>query len=182
MVKRQVFFSFHYSNDVWRTGQIRNIGAIEGQSIFNDNGWEKVRLKSESSIKSWIDSEMKKRSCVVVLIGNETASRKWVQYEIEQAWKQGKGIVGIYINKLEDFQGKQSLKGANPLDSFYIDKTFNYIAKHESPSDSNEVKLSSICTAYESAFYTSKYVYDDIKSNIVHLIEEAIIIRNKYPK
>ena len=38
------------------------------------------------------------RSCVIVLIGTETASRKWVQYEIKEAWKRGKGIVGIYIN------------------------------------------------------------------------------------
>ena len=28
--KRQVFYSFHYKNDVMRAAQIRNIGAIEG--------------------------------------------------------------------------------------------------------------------------------------------------------
>lgn len=99
-MKRQVFFSFHYSEDVWRVGQVRNMGIVESQRLFSDNGWEKVRLKSESAIKAWIDSEMKMRSCVVVLIGNKTASRKWVQYEIEQAWKLGKGIVGIYIHNL----------------------------------------------------------------------------------
>ena len=92
-MKRQVFFSFHYSEDIWRVGQVRNMGIVESQRLFSDNGWEKVRLKSDSAIKAWIDSEMKMRSCVVVLIGNKTASRKWVQYEIEQAWKLGKGIV-----------------------------------------------------------------------------------------
>lgn len=69
-MKRQVFFSFHYSEDIWRVGQVRNMGLVESQNLFSDNGWEKVRLKSESAIKAWIDNEMKMRSCVVVLIGN----------------------------------------------------------------------------------------------------------------
>lgn len=182
MVKRQVFFSFHFSNDVWRTGQIRNIGVIEAQPIFSDNGWEKVRLKSDTSIKSWIDSEMKRRSCLIVLIGSETTSRKWIRYEIEQAWLQGKGIVGIYIHNLEDTQGKHSEKGTNPFNNFCVDKTFNYIVENDSPADSNEIKLNSICTTYNSDFYTSKFVYEDIKNNIERLIEEAIQIRNRYPK
>lgn len=109
-MKRQVFFSFHYSEDVWRVGQVRNMGIVESQRLFSDNGWEKVRLKSESAIKAWIDSEMKMRSCVVVLIGNKTASRKWVQYEIEQAWKLGKGIVGIYIHNLANSNGEQGAR------------------------------------------------------------------------
>lgn len=108
-MKRQVFFSFHFGNDVWRVGQIRNIGTIEGQELFSDNGWEKVRLKSDPAIKAWIDKELDMRSCVVVLIGSETASRRWVQYEIEQAWKRGKELVGIYINKLKNSKGEQDL-------------------------------------------------------------------------
>lgn len=181
-MKRQVFFSFHYSEDAWRAGQVRNVGIVEGQPIFSDNGWEKVRLKSDSAIKAWIDCEMKMRSCAVVLIGSQTASRHWVQYEIEQAWKLGKGIVGIYVHNLSNYDGEQSSKGHNPFDDFCIDKTFNYIAHRANPLDSNEIRLSTICTAYNPNGYASKYVYDDIKSNIGRLIEEAIKIRNCYPK
>lgn len=181
-MKRQVFFSFHYSEDIWRVGQVRNMGLVESQNLFSDNGWEKVRLKSESAIKAWIDNEMKMRSCVVVLIGNKTASRKWVQYEIEQAWKLGKGIVGIYIHNLANSNGEQAEKGHNPFDDFCIDKTFNFIAHHPLPADANEIELSKICTAYNPDWYTSKYVYNDIKENIEQLIESAIKIRNKYPK
>lgn len=181
-MKRQVFFSFHYAEDIWRVSKVRNMGLVEGQDLFSDNGWEKVRLKSESAIKAWIDSEMKMRSCVIVLIGNKTASRKWVQYEIEQAWKLGKGLVGIYIHNLANSVGEQAEKGHNPFDDFCIDKTFNYIVHNSKPADANEIRLSSICTAYSPDWYTSKYVYDDIKSNIVGLIEDAITIRNRYPK
>ena len=46
-MKRQVFFSFHYANDVWRVGQIRNIGTIEGQEIFSDNGLDILSEVSE---------------------------------------------------------------------------------------------------------------------------------------
>ena len=28
------FFSFHYSEDVWRVGQVRNMGLVEGQDLF----------------------------------------------------------------------------------------------------------------------------------------------------
>ena len=182
VMKRQVFFSFHFENDIWRVGQIRNIGVVEGQEIFSDNGWEKVRLKKDSDIKDWIDKELNMRSCVVVLIGSETASRRWVRYEIEEAWKRGKGIVGIYINKLKNSQGEQSQKGANPLNQFCVDKTFNYIVQQSEPADENEINLGNVCTTFDSVYQDSDNVYTDIKENIVDLIEEAIKIRNKYPR
>jgi len=182
IIKRQVFFSFHYSNDVWRAAQIRNLGVVEGQKFFSDNDWESVRYKSDSLIKRWIDTELNMRSCVVVLIGKETYSRKWVQYEIEQAWQKGKGIVGIYIHNIKNSNGEQSVKGKNPFDEFFIDKTFNYIAHRSTPMDSNEIRLSSVVKTYNSPYYTSEYVYNDIKENIESLIEEAIRIRNYYPK
>ena len=98
-MKRQVFFSFHYSNDNWRASQVRNMGIVSGDSTFSDNDWEEVKLKSDAMIKLWIDSQMAKRSCVVVLIGEKTAGRKWINYEIEKAIELNKGIVGIYIHK-----------------------------------------------------------------------------------
>ena len=182
IIKRQVFFSFHYDNDSWRASQVRNMGVVETQKIFSDNSWETIRRQSESVIKKWINNEMKWRSCVVVLIGKETASRKWVQYEIEHAWEEGKGIVGIYIDKLKDYKGNQSEKGDNPFDDFCIDTTFNYIVRCSKPADSNEVKLSSVVKTYNPKFYRSENVYNDIKNNIEDLIEEAIKIRNCYPK
>lgn len=182
MAKRQVFFSFHFDKDIWRVGQVRNIGAVDGQEIFFDNGWEKVRLKRDTAIKAWIDSEMRMRSCIVVLIGTDTASRRWVQYEIEQAWRLGKGVVGIYIHGLEDYWGRQASKGHNPFDDFYIDRQINYISHRSTPLDDNDVLMSAVCKAYDPPYVTSKVVYQDIKDNIEKLIEEAIEIRNRYPK
>lgn len=94
MAKRQVFYSFHFSNDVMRVAQIRNIGVIEGNTPASSNDWEEVKKKGDNAIKKWIDDNMNYRSCIIVLIGSETANRKYVKYEIEKAWNSGKALLG----------------------------------------------------------------------------------------
>lgn len=75
------------------------MGKVDNSSTFSDNDWEEVRYKSETKIMEWIDSQLAMRSCLVVLVGSETSQRKWIKYEIEQAMKLRKGIVGIRINR-----------------------------------------------------------------------------------
>jgi Sec7-like guanine-nucleotide exchange factor len=118
---RQVFFSFHYNNDVCRAAQVRNMGVVEEDKIVNDNEWEEVRKKDEKSIEKWIDEQMQMRSSIVVLIGTKTASRKWVKMEIKKAWDANKGVVGIRIHNLQTPQWEQSPKGLNPFDQFNLD-------------------------------------------------------------
>lgn len=182
MAKRQVFYSFHYKNDNWRVWQVRNMGVIEGNEPVSSNDWEEVKKRGEDSIKKWIDDNMNYRSCVIVLIGSETASRKWIKYEISKAWKDGRGIVGIYIHGLKDVLSEQCDKGNNPFEKFCIDKTFNYIVEHSKPADSNEINLSDICEAHDTPYRSSEYVYSYIKENIEEWVEAAIRIRNNYPK
>lgn len=79
-----MFFSFHYSNDSWRVSQVRNMGKVDNSSTFSDNDWEEVKEKSDTKIKEWIDEQLNKRSCLVVLIGEKTADRKWINYEIKK--------------------------------------------------------------------------------------------------
>lgn len=158
-MSRQVFFSFEYKKDVWRASQIRNMGKVDGSSTFSDNDWEEVKSKSDEDIRKWINSEMEKRSCIIVLIGETTSTRKWVKYEIEQAYKKGKGLVGIYIHNLEDSYGNKTEKGGNPFYSLYAN---------------DGSRLSNYVTCFNSNYSLSKNVYSDIKDNIENLIEEAI--------
>ena len=102
MAKRQVFFSFEYLKDNWRAGQVRNMGKVSQSSTFSDNDWEEVKYKSDAKIKEWIDLQLSMRSCLVVLIGSTTSTRKWVKYEIQKAYELNKGIVGIYVHNLKD--------------------------------------------------------------------------------
>ena len=181
MANRQVFFSFRYLYDAWRASQIRNMGKVSDDSTFSDNDWETVRSDSDDVIENWIKDQMKMRSCVIVLIGEHTQGRKWINYEIEQAWKAGKGIVGIYIHGLKDKSGDQAQKGKNPFEDFCVDKTFNYIVHHHDPADKNEINLAKVVKAYDTPYLISTNVYNYIKENISKWIDEAVEIRNGYP-
>lgn len=159
MPKRQVFYSFHFDNDVMRVQQIRNIGAIEDNKPASVNDWEEVKKKGKAGIEKWIDDNMNYRSCVVVLIGEETAERPWVKYEIKKAWEERKGLLGIYIHNIECPRNGKSNKGANPFDQI----TFK-----------DGSKLSSRVSCYNPS---SNEAYNDIKNNIQVWIETAIAQR-----
>ncbi|MCZ0942664.1 MAG: TIR domain-containing protein [Gammaproteobacteria bacterium] len=165
-VKRRVFFSFHYAPDNWRAAQVRNMGVVEGNAPLSDNAWESVTRGGERVIRRWIDDQMHGRSCAVVLIGSKTAGRKWVEYEIEKAWTDGKGLLGIYIHNLEGSSGNQSEKGRNPFEKFLIGKR----------------KFSTIVRAYDPPYKRSTNVYAHINENIADWIEEALQIRRGYDR
>ena len=161
---RKVFFSFHYIPDAWRASQVRNIGTIEGNKPASDNDWEIVKKGGDDAIKKWINSQLDGRSCTIVLIGSETAGRKWIKYEIEKSWNDAKGVLGIFIHNLKDANGKQATKGKNPFTDFTI----------------NNKSLDTIVKAYDPPYSDSKDVYDHISTNIAKWIEDAITIRGKY--
>ena len=162
-MKRQVFYSFHYKNDVRRVSQVRNIGALEDNKPVSDNEWEEVKRKGDDNIKKWINDNMNYRSCVIVMVGEETANRKWVKYEIEKAWNDGKGVLEIYIHNLKDPVTGKCSQGKNPFSSFTIKK--------------DNKSLADIVKCYNP---NPNDAYNDIKDNLEKWVEEAIKIRNNY--
>src|SRR5471030_1032339 len=110
----KAFYSFHFGNDVVRAGQVRNMGAVEGDQIIDDNSWEQVKKQGDTGVRNWIDRQMAVCDVVIVLVGSQTASRPWVDYEIRRAWDTKKPIFGIRIHGLKNFQGETSLVGPNP--------------------------------------------------------------------
>lgn len=163
--KRQVFYSFHYQLDSWRASQVRNIGVVEGNSPVSDNDWETIKKGGDEAIKRWINDQMRYRSCTVVLVGSNTANRRWINYEIVKAWNDRKGVVGIHIYGLKNREGNTSCKGDNP---------FDYITYGDSGK-----KLSSIAKCYNPQGSNSKEVYDWISEHLSNAVEEAIQIRGK---
>ena len=158
-VKRQVFYSFHFDNDVMRVQQIRNMGALEGNEPVSANDWEKLQ-KKDGGVKKWIDDNMAYRSCVVVLVGEETAKRPWVKYEIEKAWNDSKGLLGIYIHNLECPRNGTCDKGSNPFDQF----TFT-------DGNNKGEKLSSVVICHNPK---ATDAYKDIKDNIAVQISQHL--------
>lgn len=160
---RIVFYSFHYIPDNWRASQVRNMGVIDGNPPCSDNDWESIKRGGEEKIKKWIDEQMNGKSCVVVLIGTETASRKWIIHEIIKGWNDGKGVLGIHIHNLQNSDARQSLKGHNPFANIKY--------------GTSGKMLSSIVKTYDPPFTDSKSVYQYIKNNLSTWVEEAITIR-----
>lgn len=114
---RRVFFSFHYQRDIWRVNVVRNSGVVEGSAAagFQDASlWEETKKKGDAAIKKLIENGLVGTSVTVVLIGAETASRKYVNYEIEQSIARGNGLLGIYIHNIKDRNGNTDYPGAAP--------------------------------------------------------------------
>ncbi len=109
----------------------------------------------DDAIKRWINSQLNGASVTVVLIGAETFDRPWVNYEIQQSYADGKGMLGIYIHNLRDPRtGLTDNQGRNPFENIYL-------------TDSNPRR-------YLSEFYpTYDWVYNDGYSNFSSWVETA---------
>ena len=159
----KVFYSFHYKPDNWRAAIVCNIGAIEGNKPAPDNDWETIKKGGDAAIKKWITSQMKGRSCTVVLVGSNTAGRKWINHEIIKSWNNGMCVVGIHIHGLENSDGKVSTKGRNPFTLIGYGNT--------------NKKLSSIVKCYDPVGLNSQERYAWIKKYLANAVAEAILIR-----
>ncbi len=118
---RRVFFSFHYENDIWRVNTIRNMGVTkdwETTPFLDHASWEAVKRKGDAAIKAWINRQLDGSGVTVVLIGSETADRKYVKYEIEESHRRGNGLLGIHIHGIKNQNQQTSFRGRNPFDNF----------------------------------------------------------------
>lgn len=160
---RRVFYSFHYELDNWRASQVRNMGIVKGNRPATGNEWEAVKRGGERAIERWIQEQLYGKSCTVVLIGEETASRKWIEYEIQESWEQGMGVLGIHVYRLKDSAGNTCDQGGNPFEGIVVD----------------DVDLGDVVKVYDPAWFlgSSKDAYSTIEENLSDWIERAIDIR-----
>lgn len=117
--RKHVFISHHHADDD-SVSRMTNMLNSKGYDIRNSSIRAKPanqrRLEegrvSDATIKRLLRMKMAWASTVVVLIGKETSKRPWVNWEIDQANKLGKRIVGVHERgggeyrvpeKLEDY-------------------------------------------------------------------------------
>jgi hypothetical protein len=124
---RRTFFSFHYENDVWRAGVVRNSDVVkqEPSEWIDASLWEDAKKKGDAAIIKLINYALVGTSVTAVLIGTDTATRRWVQYEIDKSIERGNGLLGIYIHKIKDRYGNTGYRGSNPLPTGY--KTYDWV-------------------------------------------------------
>lgn len=157
MSRPRVFYSFHYDKDAWRTNQVRCMGLVEGSQVVSSNDWETLKRRGERAIIDWIDDQLYGRSCTVVLVGSETASRPWVRYEIRRSWELGKKLLGIRVHRLLDQNQRATHPGSNP---------FTTIA---TPLGT----LADVVPLHDPPGVWSTDVYGTIASNLTHWIASA---------
>jgi hypothetical protein len=99
--KRRIYLSFHVE-DLPQVRGFRLMRRAPNLEIdFYDGSLREVINSTQGSyIKRQIRSIIQKTSVVVCLIGNGTAWRDWVDWELNTALELGKGICGI---RLKDF-------------------------------------------------------------------------------
>jgi hypothetical protein len=130
---RRVFFSFHYADVAsFRANVVRNSGAIsvENAEFYDASLWEEEKKKGEPAIRRLIDRGLNNTSVTAVLIGEHTAHRPWVRYEIAQSFARDNGLLGIYIHNYKDKDGRYGVQGPNPFDYLYY-KLNSYSGKVE---------------------------------------------------
>lgn len=116
---RKTFFSFHYKPDVQRAQVVRKSQFFKdhGEAGFYDaSAFERTKNEDPAALKRFLRKEMQGTSVICVLIGAETASRRWVRFEILQALCDSRGLMGVRVHSIADFDGKTVAAGDNPFD------------------------------------------------------------------
>lgn len=106
---KNVFVSHHHKDDSSVDGLSSMLSSKDYQlrnSSIRVKPENQARLDqkqvSDLTIKRLLKAKMRWASQVIVVIGKETHSRDWVNWEIEAAHRLGKPIIGVYENGLKD--------------------------------------------------------------------------------
>jgi len=123
-VARRTFFSFHYKPDVTRAWVVRNSwvtklaqGERDDAGFFDSSVFEAAQRESDEVLKRFLRDGLKNTTVTCVLVGSETALRRWVRYEIFQSFMRGNGLFAIRIHTIPGFDKLPSAEGFNPFDS-----------------------------------------------------------------
>jgi hypothetical protein len=106
---KNVFISHHHKDD-GDVDKLTKLLSKNGYEIRNSSVRAKLAnqrrldqgLVSDAVIKRLLRMKISWAGSVIVIVGKETHERPWVNWEIEQAHRQGKKIVGVYEFGLKD--------------------------------------------------------------------------------
>jgi hypothetical protein len=120
---RRVFFSFHFERDITRANVVRNSWVTQDREeagFFDASLWEDAKTKGDDAVHALIKKGLDGTTVTAVLIGAETAGRKYVEYEIIESYNRGNGLIGVYIHQIKDLRGGTDVRGTNPFASIYV--------------------------------------------------------------
>lgn len=116
---RRVFFSFHYQEDVQRAQVVRNSWVTKPErddaGFFDASVFESRQRTSDDALKRFLREGLSGSSVTCVLTGSQTASRRWVRYELLRSFVDGRGLMGVSIHGIRNLRQQQAFPGANPF-------------------------------------------------------------------
>lgn len=106
---KNVFISHHHKDDA-DVDKLTNLLCEKGYNIRNSSirakpaNQERLKrgLVKDEVIRRLLRMKISWAGTVIVIVGKETHERPWVNWEIEQAHRQGKKIVGVYEYGLKE--------------------------------------------------------------------------------
>lgn len=107
---RNVFIS-HYGADDDHVQKLKSNLSDRGITLRNSSidSTKPNNASNEDYIKGLLRDGISWAGSVVVLIGPNTHSRWWVNWEIEQAHKMGKRIIGVFLHGAKDSDVPENL-------------------------------------------------------------------------
>jgi hypothetical protein len=107
---RNVFISFHVADEA-QVDLLRQQARDEKYELeFRDYS---VKEPFDEKWKTNCREQIALTSCTIVMIGEDTASRESVNWEIEESYRQGKKVIGVRINKDKNYPIPKALKDHN---------------------------------------------------------------------
>ncbi len=99
MGKEKNVFISHYNKDDEHIQNLKDLLAKKGYTIKNGSidSSKPNRVINEEAIKRLLRLRINWAGTFICLIGKDTHTRRWVDWEIEQAKAKGKTIVGVKI-------------------------------------------------------------------------------------
>lgn len=94
---KHVFISFAYE-DMAEVNLLRGQAKNERNDlIFDDYSVkESINSKNADYIKSQIREKIDRVSVTVVYLSSHASKSEWVNWEIEESFRRGKGVIGVY--------------------------------------------------------------------------------------
>ncbi len=111
MKNKNVFIS-HYGKDDESVQALKKMLGDKGYTLRNSSidSTKPNDAKNPEYIKGLLRDGISWAGTTVVLIGPQTHTREWVNWEIEQAAKQGKPIVGVFMQGAKDSDVPESFQ------------------------------------------------------------------------
>jgi hypothetical protein len=126
--KRRIFMSYH-AEDIQQVNGFRLMVTNPNLAVdfFETSSRQPVQSQNSTYIRKAIAEKISRSAVVMCLIGNGTAWRDWVDWELETAVEFGKGICGVRLKNSFGRAPRQLAETGAPVAKWSMDDIISTI-------------------------------------------------------